>query len=168
MKKVDYKHGRFVLVDTDPFQFEYESYEDWCDINDEEPQGEDSEDFYNWCEEESANQFNEDMDNIRCCKEYNVPCLINGSLGLWWGKPTIAPVRCESVYDAVKKCMDGNYDKQVEVAYNDGKIEVKVAHHDGTNVFTITALSKKGINKVGDDYKPHDIKRLPYLYAIGI
>lgn len=167
MEKIDYKHGTFVLVDTDPCQFEYESYEEYCKDNDIEPQGEGSDDFWDWCYEEAEENFNCDMDNIESCKEYNVPCAISGTLGLWWGHPSIKAERCESVYDAINKCRL-NCDHQMLVKYVDGEIVVYVSHHDGENCFTIKALSKKGQAKVGDDYKPHDFKRLPYLYAIGI
>ena len=165
MEKVDYKHGTFTLVDTDPLQFEYESYEEFCEINDMEPQGEDSEDFMDWCYEEAEEQYNCDMDNIECCKAYNVPCAISGSLGLWWGRPSIKAERFESVYDAIQKCRL-NCDHQMLVKYEDGKIVVIVSHHDGENYFEIKALSKKGQRKVGDEYRAHDFKRLPYLYAI--
>jgi hypothetical protein len=59
-----------------------------------------------------------------------------------------------------------SYDVLVE--YNDGVITVEAYHHDGCNSFTIKALSKKGIAKQSADYKGHDFKRLPYLYAIGV
>jgi hypothetical protein len=45
-------------------------------------------------------------------------------------------------------------------------ITVDCYHHDGCNSFTIKALSKKGIAKQFAEYKEHDFKRLPYLYAI--
>lgn len=167
MKKTDYKHGKFTIlkskIDTDDFS--REDYEEWCEMNDIEPT-DDEDDFFDYCAEETEANFEADIDNIEHCKEYNVPVVVTGTLGLWWGHPEIEPERMESVYDAILKCVDkADY---VEVEWNDGEIKVYATHHDGTNCFTINALSKKGITKINAPYKPHDVKRLPYLYAIGI
>ena len=167
MEKVDYKHGKFTILTNSTDGFDYDEYVDFCEVNGIEPQGEDSDAFYEWCEEESQVNFECDMENIKDCKQYNVPVVVTGSLGLWDGRHEIVPTRMDSVYDAIQKCISNDI-CYVDVEYNDGEIKVSAAHHDGTNHFTINALSKKGIEKVGDDYKPHDVKRLPYLYAIGV
>ena len=112
-----------------------------------EPGEMESDEYYEWCADIVRENFEEDLDNIKDCKQYNVPVTITGTLGLWWGKPEIEPVEMDSVYEAVKKCIGGG--DYVEAYYNDGKIEVYVTHHDGTNCFTITAE-----------------ERLPYLYNI--
>lgn len=166
MEKVDYKHGKFTLATTDFNVNDYsrEEYEEACEVNGWEPGDED--DFYEWCREETDINFEDDLENIKCCKEYNIPVVITGHLGLWWGKPEIEPVRMETVYDAIMRCMDkADY---VTVEWNDGEVIVYATHHDGTNVFTINALSKKGQAKQNAPYKSEDVKRLPYLYAIGI
>lgn len=176
MEKPDYVHGTFVLVDTDPFQFEYESYEEYCDDNDIEPQGEDSDDFIDWCYEEAEESYNCDMDNIRCCKQYNVPCIITGHLGLWDGRHEIAPEKVDSVYDAIIKCYGRDGLCKLKVNFEDGKIVVYYTHHDGTNIFNIYALSESGVKKYEDwEYEgkelnltEEDTKRLPYIYAIGV
>ena len=175
MEKVDYKHGTFTLVDTDPLQFEYESYEEFCECNDLEPQDENSDDYMDWCYEEAEEQYNCDMDEIRTCKRYNVPCIITGHLGLWDGSHEIVPVKADSVYDAIIKCYERNTPSNLKVNFEDGKIVVYYSHHDGTNIFTIYALNESGVKKY-DDYEyegkelnlnKRDIKRLPYLYAIA-
>ena len=163
---MDYKHGTFTLADTDASGFEYEDYKEWCEDNGIEPGDENSDEFWDWCREEADFNWESDLENIRYCKEYNIPVLITGHLGLWWGKPEIQPVYKESVYDAVMDCirdMDG-----ASVKYEDGVINVYAYHHDGCNCFTIKALSKKGIARQSGEYKKWDTKRLPYLYAIGI
>lgn len=174
MEKVDYIHGTFVLVDTDPCQFEYESYESYCEDNGIEPMGEDSMEFFEWCEEEAQENLNCDLDNIECCKEYNVPCIITGGLGLWDGHHDIIPTKADSVYDAIEKCC--GRDGHLKVNFEDGTIVVYFSHHDGTNVFTIRALTESGIKKY-EDYEYEDAElnltegdtaRLPYIYAIGI
>jgi len=176
MEKIDYQHGTFVLVDTDPLQFEYESYEEFCDVNDIEPQGKDSEDFMDWCHEEAEEQYNCDMNEIRACKQYNVPCIITGHLGLWDGRHEIVPTKMDSVYDAILRCYGRDGLCNLKVNFEDGKIVVYYSHHDGTNIFTIYALSDSGVKKYEDwEYEDkefnltaEDTKRLPYLYAIGI
>ena len=169
MKKTDYKHGKFTLlkseIDTDDFS--REDYEEWCEVNDFEPT-EDEDDFFDYCAEETQANYEADMDNIEHCKEYNVPVVVTGTLGLWWGHPEIKPQRYESVADAIYDCMTRSDCHDVLVEYNDGVITVDCYHHDGCNSFTIKALSKKGVAKQFAEYKEHDFKRLPYLYAIGI
>lgn len=176
MEKPDYVHGTFTLVDTDACQFEYDSYEEFCEINGIEPQGEDSDDFYDWCSEEAEEQYNCDMDEIRTCKEYNVPCIITGHLGLWDGCHKIVPVKMDSIYDAIIKCYGRDTLSNLKVNFEDGKIVVYYSHHDGTNIFTIYALNESGVKKYEEwEYEDkelnlteEDTKRLPYLYAIGI
>lgn len=166
MKKVDYKHGTFTIATTRVDGFEYEDYKDFCEDNGIEPGDKNSDDFWEWCREEADNNWECDLENIKSCKKYDVPCIITGHLGLWWGKPEIQPERMESVYDAILRCVrqcDG-----ATVEWVDGVVTVSAWHHDGCNSFTIKALSKKGIAKQYADYKDYDTKRLPYLYAIGI
>lgn len=169
MEKIDYKHGKFTLltseIDTDAYT--REDYEEWCEMNDFEPT-DDEDDFFDFCAEETQANYESDMDNIEHCREYNVPVVVTGTLGLWWGHPEIKPERYESVADAIHDCMERSDSYDVLVEYNDGVITVDCYHHDGCNSFTIKALSKKGIAKQYADYKKHDFKRLPYLYAIGI
>lgn len=172
MKKIDYKHGKFTIlkseIDTDDFS--REDYIEYCEDNDLEAGVGDyfEEGFFDWCAEETQANYEADMDNIESCSEYNVPVVVTGTLGLWWGHPEIKPERFESVADAIRRCMNGSDCHDVLVEFNDGVITVDCYHHDGCNSFTIKALSKKGIAKQYAEYKKHDFKRLPYLYAIGI
>lgn len=166
MEKRDYKHGTFTLATTDTDGWSYEDYKEWCEDNGIEPEDENSDGFWEWCREETDLNWESDLENIKSCKEYDVPCIITGTLGLWWGRPTIKPERMESVYDAILRCI-GEADI-VTVQWNDGVVTVDAYHHDGCNCFTIKALSKKGIAKQYAEYKDYDTKRLPYLYAIGI
>lgn len=171
MKKTDYKHGKFTILksEVDTNDFDYKDYEYFCrEVMDREPEEKDSEDFYDWCVDETQNNYESDMDNIECCDEYNVPVALTGTLGLWWGRTEIKPERFESVAEAIRRCMNVSDCRDVLVEFNDGVITVDCYHHDGCNSFTIKALSKKGIAKQYAEYKEHDFRRLPYLYAIGI
>lgn len=172
MGKTDYKHGRFTIlkseVDTDDFT--REDYIGFCEDNGLEAGAGDyfEEGFRDWCAEQTQVNYESDMDNIESCDEYNVPVALTGTLGLWWGRTEIRPERFESVADAIQRCIIGSDCRDILVEFNDGVITVECYHHDGCNSFTIKALSKKGVAKQFADYKEHDFKRLPYLYAIGI
>ena len=166
MEKVDYKHGNFVILtnEVDYDDYPYDQYVQECEDWDNKPGAEGSQEYYDWVDRNVQDNWESDLDNIKECDEYNIPVVITGKLGLWWGSPEIEPVREESVYDALQKCMrDAN---SVTAEWNDGEIQVSAGHHDGCNCFTIKALSKKGIAKQYSEYKEHDFKRLPYLYAI--
>ena len=172
MKKIDYKHGKFTIltseVNTD--DFDRGDYIDYCEENDIEAGEGDyfEEGFMDWCAEEVQANYDADMENIESCAEYNVPVVVTGTLSLWWGHPEIRPERFESVADAINRCIYSSGSDNILVEYNDGVIVVNCYHHDGCNSFTIKALSKKGIAKQYAEYKEHDFKRMPYLYAIGI
>lgn len=163
MEKIDFKHGKFVLVtnEVDYNEWSQEDYKDFCDVNEIKY---DAEDFYGWVEDETMCNYEGDLEAIREYDDYKVPVLITGTLGLWCGHPEIEPVRMESVYEALVKCI-GESGEYVTAEWDDGKIEVRVAHHDGTNFFTIRALSKKGQDRESGDYTEKDFKRLEYMYA---
>ena len=158
--KIDYTHGRFVIATTEYDVEDYrEEYEDFCEEMD--IQG-DEEAFLRWCYDQARLVWEDDLDAIEKFEPYNVPVIIEGSLELWWGRPDIKPVRCESVYEAIEKCVNNSDD--ATVTYDDGVINVEARHHDGTNLFTITALSAKGKQKKFGVYNGTDKKRLTYLY----
>ena len=162
MKKM--KHTIATTI-NDPAGYDYRDYVDYCEMNGVEAQPDGSDDFLDWVDEEVRINWEEDIDNIRMCKDYNVPVVICGTLGLWDGRHRIAPVRVDSVYQAIRLC-SGRDIEDVEVVWNDGVIMVYAHHHDGCNIFEISALNKKGQAKKYADYKPHDVKKLPYLYNI--
>lgn len=165
MEKVDYKHGKFTILTTSTDGFDYDDYLDWCEANKQEPASENSNEYLEWMYEEMLLNYESDLDNIKSCKQYNIPVVITGKLGLWDGTHEIMPVVCDNVHDAISKCVDGNDD--CEVYFNDGLIEVHAHHHDGTNCFEIKALSAKGLKwNRESELKKEFTKRLPYLYAI--
>ena len=169
---MNYNKGTFTILTTSTDGFEYEDYLAYCEDNDITPGEEDSEDFYDWCREETDCNFEADMANIKYCEAYNIPVLVTGSLGLWNGRHEINAVVFPCVYDAIQHMLGGSI-MDIEAKFVDGRIEVDAYHHDGCNSFIINALSAKGIKKAGSFYdktyidaKPYDTKRLPYLYAI--
>ena len=69
--------------------------------------------------------------------------MITGSLGLWYGRPSIVPLVCEDIESAIRKCAN-NMDYVIVKQVN-GHLEVTGIHHDGSNHFEIHILNDKGI-----------------------
>ena len=151
--------------------YSYEDYLEWCEEMEVEPAEEGSYEFIDWCQHECKNDWDDFKDNMKYSPYNNMCCMITGCLGLWWGKPTIQPVKCNSIVEAIEKCAQKCDD--IEVTLEDGYIKVFAKHHDGTNLFEIHLLSKKGIERAEcadrnyDDYnvKPYWFKNIyGYLY----
>ena len=145
---------------NNPKDWDYQDYVEFCEVNRIEPK---EEEFPEWVEEMVREYWDDDMSNIRDFSGFNVPVVITGTLGLWDGPHASVPIRMDSVYEAINRCI-GRSIEAVEVTWMDGAVIVHAFHHDGCNIFEISALSKNGIAKSGGDYKPHDTKKLPYLY----
>ena len=80
---------------------------------------------------------------------YNTDCVILGTLGLWNGKKQIVPTREKTLMEAIKNCCrDCDYNR-IDIV--DGHIEVTSAHHDGTNVYEIHVLNKRGQKSIYPD-----------------
>ena len=158
------KYEIHTIATTSTDGFSYEEYVEWCEETGEKPT---DDGFEDWKNDESRINWESDIENIECCKMYNVPVRLGGSLGLWDGRHEIRPVRFESVGQALKACI-GRDTLDMEVIWVEGTIIVHADHHDGRNVYEICALNKKGQAKKSAAYKPHDIKRLPYLYDLGV
>ena len=138
------KNIKYVLIDTND-KPSYEDYLDFCAANSFEPKGEDSEDYWDYVHETQSMWYNDEMDNIKFSKENDTPVIVIGTLGLWDGRHDIYPVLCDSLHDAIEKCV-GRCDN-VRVEFNNGIIEVDGYHHDGTNSFSIMKLSAEGMGK---------------------
>ena len=141
--------------------FPYDEYVDMCEE-------------CGWtCHEEGSNGYWDDMarlteddwdcfkDNMAYSKFKGQKCMITGSLGLWHGNPTIVPVLCDDIMEAIERCINCSYQIEYEISLENGHVEVQVHHHDGTNCFEIWLLSKKGqreverpIYKWEKDYEP--------------
>ena len=117
--------------------YSYEDYKEWCEECEVGVGEEGGEDYWNWIYENHANDVEDFFENLKYSKEpgVNHPVVVTGTLGLWWGRPEISPTRFDCLFDAVRQCMDGADSIQVEL--EDGVVEVRTMHHDGTNVFEI-------------------------------
>lgn len=145
------KKVKFVLFDTME-DFSYEDYKEDCICNNREPQGEDSQDYWDYVSYMRQTYYEEAMSEVKHAKELNTPVLITGTLGLWNGRPNIYPQRDENVHDAIQRCW-GRDIQDMDVTFEDGVFYVKAYHHDGTNCFEIHKLSKRGINVTEDWYQ---------------
>lgn len=143
MKK-NTKKEVYNLVNTFATQFEYSEYLEYCELNGIEPAPENSTAYWEWCGEEARINYECDMDNLMYSKLNNRTFLIEGTLGLWWGKPTIYPVVVNGIVGAIKKCFGSCDDLDAELNTKDGVIYVNSHHHDGCNCFTIKMLNKNG------------------------
>ena len=141
---------QITLIDTYNSGLEYSDYVEYCELNEITPEPEGSDDYYEWEAEENQRFVEDFFENLRYVK-FDTPVIITGSLGLWNGRKEIYPLVVEStekpsLYNAVQKCINGMDDFKVELS--EGEIVVHGYHHDGTNIFTISKLSKKGIDPV--------------------
>jgi hypothetical protein len=79
-----------------------------------------------------------------------------GTLGLWHGKVDINPRRFEKLEDAINTCVSGcDY---IIITENDGVINIKGIHNDGTNQFNIYKLNEQGL-EVDLDYDEFIIEK---------
>ena len=88
--------------------FPYEEYVDMC------------EECYWDCHEENSEEYWRDIailteqdwdtfkDNMAYSRFKGQKCMIIGSLGLWNGHPTIVPVLCNDIMEAIERCLDCN------------------------------------------------------------
>ena len=145
---MDYSYKTTTWVDTLNYDgLTYQDYKEYCEEEGIEAGAEDSTEFYGWLNKETEINREDFFANLKYSKNVNeYPCYIIGHLGLWWGNPEIKGVICDTLTEAIHKCMDGAQDIEI-ISDNDGEVTVKGHHHDGTNVFYIRPLTKEGIKE---------------------
>mgnify|MGYP007101870016 CR=1 FL=1 len=124
----------------------YEDYLEMCKELEIEPKEEDTPEYFSDLIEYMNDDFGDFESNMKYSKFNDCKCMITGSLGLWWGKPTIVPILCDNLIDAIKKCW-GTCD-DCEVKLENGHLVVLAKHHDGTNYYEIHLLSANGLREV--------------------
>ena len=149
--------------------YSYEDYKQWCEDNEVGADVEGGEDYWRWINEQLTWDVECFFDNLKHTKGIvQQPCVISGTLGLWWGKPAIKEVMCDSLGEAVKKCW-GDCDA-VQVTSKGGVVYVVAMHHDGDDCFEIRPLTERGAEKMreGEDICVgnhwHTSKFPKYLY----
>ena len=92
--KKEKQHVKFVLYDSRE-ELPYEDYKGECEINGCEPDGEDSQDYWDWvCQ--TREDYWDDLKMNMCWSKIDYPLIITGSLGLWDGRHDIKPMIIES------------------------------------------------------------------------
>lgn len=126
--------------------YSYEDYKQWCEDNEVGADVEGSEGYWRWIGEMIADDVECFFENLKYSDSDKIPVVISGRLGLWWGRPTIEEVMCDSLGEAVKKCW-GDCDA-VQVTSKGGVVYVVAMHHDGSNCFEIRPLTQRGREKM--------------------
>lgn len=118
-------------------EFSHEEYLDWCEMNGiESPGDEDSFEFHEWCRREARDNYEADLENCRHAQNLRRSFVVTGTLGLWWGHPTVKAVICEDFDTLLAKVVSGSI-VDVEATYDEKGIHITCRHHDGENVFDV-------------------------------
>ena len=129
----------------------FEVFKEYCMDNDIDhtQYDEDSERFLNWLYDSLSMDWDDLMSNIKYDKNNNVDCVVTGSLGLWDGRHEIDAKHFPTLDRAIVACISGcDY---IIITENEGVINIKGIHHDGTNNFEIHKLNDKGYDAHCDD-----------------
>ena len=104
MSRKNYKWN--VLLFTSRYEdYSYEDYCAFCDANDVAPCGEDSDDFYSWIADEIEMNWDDFQCELSHFAPYDAEVIVEGTLGLWYGKRTIEPTEFDCVLKAVQTCI---------------------------------------------------------------
>lgn len=129
----------------------FEAFKEYCMDNDIDhtQYNEESERFINWLYDSLSMDWDDLMTNIKYDKNNNVDCVVVGSLGLWDGRHDIDAKHFPTLDKAINACVSGC--DCIIIAENEGVIDIKGIHHDGTNNFEIHKLNDKGYDAHCDD-----------------
>lgn len=139
---MDKKYDELYLIfDSSPYRKSNEELEivkDLCEANNWEIPEEGSAEWYDILHMEDESNSECFWDQV---KEYDRKAgrrvCITGRLGLWWGRPDIDPVECDSLESALNRCI-GRDILDIKAEEDDrGRFFFSCCHHDGTNVFEI-------------------------------
>ena len=142
--KIKKNDSEFTIFDTRTvYDYSYEEYKERCEENDMEVHEEDTQGYY----DDLNTFFSWDREDFFDSLEHSTlnnkgSVMITGDLGLWNGRHEISPVLCNTLRDAIWKCIDNMDDFSIE--YYHGQINVSGFHHDGCNTFELHLLSVNG------------------------
>lgn len=136
----------------------FEAFKEYCMDNDIDhtQYNEDSERFIDWLHDSLSMDWDDLMTNIKYDKNNNVDCVVVGSLGLWNGRHDIDAKHFPTLDKAINTCVSGC--DCIIITENEGVINIKGIHHDGTNNFEIHKLNEKGYDAHCDDKELNDEK----------
>jgi len=138
---------------------DYEDYVEWCEDMDEEVYPDNSDQYWNWVYDCRETDWEDLWYSLKSSELNKETILVTGQLGLWNGRPTIVPQVFNGICEAIQKCLN-DMDYYRIFLQKDGSLEVQGIHHDGTNIFYLHRLNKKGLAAVEaadnryEDYEP--------------
>lgn len=131
----------YVLFDSRELKT-YDEYLEFCEMNNIEPQGEDSEHYYEIVGYLKSWDYDVLLSNIKHCVYNRQKWAVEGTLGLWNGQREIVPKVFDSLFEAIIACT--HRCDYIKITKDYSTIEVEAIHHDGTNRFTLKCLSDLG------------------------
>lgn len=163
------KHKTIHYLDTHcEGDYNYECYVEACKEDGKKPAAESSNEYWDWISDMIQCDYDDFFDNLKYADCAQQPCVITGTLDLWFGTPDIEPVMEPDLGTAIKHCQ-ADCDA-IQVDLTNGVVEVRALHHDGTNCFEIRPLTKRGVRLMedGEDINPtsrwHVTKYPKYLF----
>lgn len=126
------------------------------------------ENYYDWAYQQAQGDLEEFQDNMKYSDWADVPVVVEGTLGLWWGNPKIEQHLFDSIFEAMSVCLSSSNDIIIRKTGN--HLEMDGMHHDGTNRFKVTFLTPCGENRFNRNghvstRNQENYKKLPeYLY----
>jgi hypothetical protein len=144
MKKTRQTKGQYTIVDTYNSEDFYprELYAEYREDNGMEGEFDDY-DYFTWARDMAQEDLQDFLENLKYDKELKfVPVIVEGTLGLWWGRPEIEQRLFPDARTAILACIDSAYD--VIIKKKGHRLEVINLHHDGRSYFNLTFLSYLG------------------------
>lgn len=131
--------NKVTIFEDDPEAYGYK----W-DHNEGDCIYEGDEDRIGWFSEGRDFELESELENVReYFKTHKGPFIMFGYNGLWDGRHYGGDI-IEDFDDFYKKAICHDYDHMLTLYDEDGDFIVKVSHHDGTNIFVIREMTKKG------------------------
>lgn len=123
---------------------DYSDYVEWCEMNDCEPMGEESEEYYDFVERVHEYDWDDLLSNIEYSEVNDYDWLITGWVGTWQGDRDIYPTIEPNLIQAIESCI-GRGICEVRVTKESNSVKVRITHHDGRNYFELTPLTEDGV-----------------------
>ena len=93
-KRIDITLYDNLDCDFDAFK---ESYQECYELTDEEMAEISDTEIWEFINDTLDLEWDDLFTNLRYSKNADKPCVITGSLGLWYGRPNIVPLACEDI-----------------------------------------------------------------------
>jgi hypothetical protein len=134
-----------VLYDS-ASQVDYVDYVEWCEMNDCEPMGEESSDYYDYVHRVQEWDWEDLLSNLEYSEANDYEWLITGWVGTWQGDRDIYPTIEPNLIKAIESCI-GRGMCEVRVTKESNSVKVRISHHDGRNYFELTPLTEDGADR---------------------